>query len=143
MNTDKMKQAKPRYQFYTDKVTALTAEIAELKRHNTTFVLAELAVFVAMITCLVAYTLTSIGVLFIVLAVISFAVYYFIRQVDAGKNYKADECERLLKVYENELSYLNGDFMSNYQKCEKIDVKKRFSIKKFGRFNKKHYLCTH
>ena len=98
------------YQFYTDKVAALTAEIVKLKRHNTTFVLAELAAFVAMLASLVAYTLTSIGVLFIILAVISFAVYYFIRQVDAGKNYKADECERLLKVYENELSYLNGDF---------------------------------
>ena len=34
--------------------------------------------------------------------------------------------------------------MSNFQKCEKIDAqKKRFPIKKFGRFNKKHYLCTH
>ena len=98
------------HQFYTDKVAALTTEIAELKCHNTTFVLAELAAFVAMLASLVAYTLTSIGVLFIILAVISFAVYYFIRQVDAGKNYKADECERLLKVYENELSYLNGDF---------------------------------
>ena len=98
------------YQFYTDKVAALTAEIVELKCHNTTFVLAELAAFVAMLASLVAYTLTSIGVLFIILAVISFAVYYFIRQVDAGKNYKADECERLLKVYENERSYLNGDF---------------------------------
>lgn len=30
------------YQFYTDKVAALTAEIVKLKRHNTTFVLAEL-----------------------------------------------------------------------------------------------------
>ena len=98
------------HQFYTDKVAALTTEIAELKCHNTTFVLAELAAFVAMLASLVAYTLTSIGVLFIILAVISFAIYYFIRQVDAGKNYKADECERLLKVYENELSYLNGDF---------------------------------
>ena len=87
------------HQFYTDKVAALTTEIAELKCHNTTFVLAELAAFVAMLASLVAYTLTSIGVLFIILAVISFAVYYFIRQVDAGKNYKADECERLLKVY--------------------------------------------
>ena len=80
------------HQFYTDKVAALTTEIAELKCHNTTFVLAELAAFVAMLASLVAYTLTSIGVLFIILAVISFAVYYFIRQVDAGKNYKADEC---------------------------------------------------
>ena len=89
------------HQFYTDKVAALTTEIAELKchnTHNTTFVLAELAAFVAMLASLVAYTLTSIGVLFIILAVISFAVYYFIRQVDAGKNYKADECERLLKL---------------------------------------------
>ena len=75
------------HQFYTDKVAALTTEIAELKCHNTTFVLAELAAFVAMLASLVAYTLTSIGVLFIILAVISFAVYYFIRQ-----------------------SYLNGDF---------------------------------
>lgn len=98
------------YQFYTDKVAALTAEIVKLKRHNTTFVLAELAAFVAMLASIVAYTLTSIGILFVILAVISFAVYYFIRQVDVGKNYKADECERLLKVYENELSYLNSDF---------------------------------
>ena len=98
------------YQFYTDKVAALTAEIADLRRHNMTFVLAELAAFVAMLACLVAYTLTSVGVLFVVLAVIFFAVYYFIRRVDAGNNHRADECERLLKVYENELSYLNGDF---------------------------------
>ena len=101
---------KTRYKFYTDKVAALTTEIVELKCHNTTFVLAELAAFVAMLASLVAYTLTSVGVLFVILAVFFFAVYYFIRQVDAGKNYKADECERLLKVYENELSYLNGDF---------------------------------
>ena len=45
MNTSNMKRAKPLHQFYTDKVAALTAEIAELKRHNTTFVLAELAAF--------------------------------------------------------------------------------------------------
>ena len=116
------------HQFYTDKVAALTAEIAELKRHNTTFVLAELAAFVAMLASLVAYTLTSIGVLFIILAVISFAVYYFIRQVDAGKNYKADECERLLKVYENELSYLNGDF-SGFDAGEKyIDPRHPFTF---------------
>ena len=31
---------KTRYKFYTDKVAALTTEIAELKCHNTTFVLA-------------------------------------------------------------------------------------------------------
>lgn len=43
------------YQFYTDKVAALTAEIVKLKRHNTTFVLAELAAFVAMLASLVAY----------------------------------------------------------------------------------------
>ena len=49
MNTSNMKRAKPLHQFYTDKVAALTAEIAELKRHNTTFVLAELAAFVAML----------------------------------------------------------------------------------------------
>lgn len=73
------------YQFYTDKVAALTAEIVKLKRHNTTFVLAELAAFVAMLASIVAYTLTSIGILFVILAVISFAVYYFIRQVDVGK----------------------------------------------------------
>ena len=60
MNTSNMKRAKPLHQFYTDKVAALTAEIAELKRHNTTFVLAELAAFVAMLASLVAYTLTSI-----------------------------------------------------------------------------------
>ena len=128
MNTSNMKRAKPLHQFYTDKVAALTAEIAELKRHNTTFVLAELAAFVAMLASLVAYTLTSIGVLFIILAVISFAVYYFIRQVDAGKNYKADECERLLKVYENELSYLNGDF-SGFDAGEKyIDPRHPFTF---------------
>ena len=28
-------------------------------------------------------------------------------------------------------------------RLRKIDVKKQFPIKKFGRFNKKHYLCTH
>ncbi len=32
---------------------------------------------------------------------------------------------------------------SFYFKSNKIDVKKQFPIKKFGRFNKKHYLCTH
>lgn len=73
------------YQFYTDKVAALTAEIVKLKRHNTTFVLAELAAFVSMLASLVAYTLTSIGILFVILAVIFFIVYYCIRQVDAGK----------------------------------------------------------
>ena len=82
---------KTRYKFYTDKVAALTTEIVELKCHNTTFVLAELAAFVAMLASLVAYTLTSVGVLFVILAVFFFAVYYFIRQVDAEKNYKADE----------------------------------------------------
>ena len=59
------------HQFYTDKVAALTTEIAELKCHNTTFVLAELAAFVAMLASLVAYTLTSIGVLFIILGLTS------------------------------------------------------------------------
>ena len=138
---------KTRYQFYTDKVAALTAEIAEQKRHNTTFVLAELAAFVAMFASLVAYTLTSTGVLFIILAVIFFTVYYFIRQVDARKNHKADECERLLKVYENELSYLNGDF-SCFDTGEKyIDPRHPFTFDMdiFGAeslFNRKNIKVT-
>jgi hypothetical protein len=98
------------HQFYIDKVAALTTEIAELKRHNTTFVLAELTAFVAMLVSLLVYILTSLGILLIIIAVIFFAVYYFIRQVDASKSYQAEQCEQLIKVYENELLYMNGDF---------------------------------
>lgn len=48
------------YQFYTDKVAALTAEIVKLKRHNTTFVLAELAAFVESVEGRAGKVLTSL-----------------------------------------------------------------------------------
>jgi len=98
------------HQFYSNKVTELSAEIAALKQHAAAFILAELTAFGAMLACLVTYTVTSVGMLWLVLAAVFVIIYFLIRQKDAAKSRKADECERLLKVYQNELSYLSGDF---------------------------------
>ncbi len=98
------------HQFYSNQVTELSAEIAALKQHTTAFILAELAAFGAMLACLVAYTVTHVGWLWLALAAVFVVIYFLIRRKDAAKSRKADECERLQKVYQNELKYLGGDF---------------------------------
>jgi len=96
--------------FYSEKIVALTDSITVLRRYNTTFVLTELGAFVAMLACLVVYTITFTGIPWLILAGFFLLGYYTIRSVDSSKSRKVAECERKLRVYQNELSYLNGDF---------------------------------
>ncbi len=97
-------------QFYTGQVSALKAEITALRRYNSTFIVAELLAFAAMTGSLVAFTITDLGFWLLLLAAVFVVVYFVLRRVDALRNGRADERERMQKVYQRELSYLDGDY---------------------------------
>lgn len=96
--------------FYTDRIDALTADINRLTRHTHLVVVLELTAIALAILFVVAYASWSGGVVSLGLAVILLAVYMAIRLKDVRNSSLAKQKESIRRVYQREVSYLDGDF---------------------------------
>lgn len=95
---------------YEERTVALAEEITILKRHNSLFVIVELAAFFLMLGSLAIYISSDNGSWWLIMAASFLAAYLLTRRKDILKNSRANECEKLLKVYQNEQNYLAGNF---------------------------------
>lgn len=96
------------YQHHVDKYTG---HVASLKRMNTTFVLGELLSFfalVAFIVCCLALDGNTRG--WLVAALAALVVYFVVRHFDDKNRERIEHLQALLKVYQNEIKSLHGDF---------------------------------
>ena len=96
---------------YQQRAAECAAEAAALKRKNSGFVVGELLSFGGLMACLVCYfaiegdSRLGRGVAFLCLA-----AYFAIRRLDDKNKEKAERLSALLKVYEDEVKALEGDF---------------------------------
>ena len=96
---------------YQHHVNKYTGNIAALKRMNTTFVMGELLSFcalVAFIVCCLALDGNTRG--WMVAALAAMVVYFVVRHFDDKNRERIEHLQALLKVYQNEIKALHGDF---------------------------------
>lgn len=96
------------YQHHVDKYIA---HVASLKRLNTTFVMGELLSFsalVAFIVCCLALDGHTRG--WLVAALAALVVYFVVRHFDDKNRERIEHLQALLKVYQDEIKALHGDF---------------------------------
>lgn len=97
---------KDSYQQYVDKYAA---EVAELKRKNSGFVMGELLSFAGIIAFMVCYFALD-GNHWLVEAVVALVVYFLVRHFDDKNKEQIAHLSALLAVCQDELKALQGDF---------------------------------
>lgn len=99
-------------EFYTDKTCHLETKIRELKQKNRYFIGGEITSFLLFIA-FVAFFATFDGQLVTgTVAVVSLLAYILIRRMDVRNSARIDYLTDVQSVYQKELSYVNGDFIS-------------------------------
>ena len=96
--------------FYISQVERLTADISRRERSSKLFVVAELLVFAAVVTAVVAYASWQGGWMAVIGGVAAVAVFFRVRQADVANDEAIKDMEDLRSVYRKELAYLDGDF---------------------------------
>lgn len=97
-------------QFYTERIDALTVDINHLTRHSQLVVVLELVAIALAIFFVVAYASWGGGIMSLGMAVILFAVYLAIRLKDVRNSSLAEQKVSIRRVYQREVSYLDGDY---------------------------------
>ena len=96
---------------YQHHVSLYTAEVATLKRKNSTFIMGELFFFAAMVACVVCYFSLDGDTAEWLWGALAFLVGYFlVRHQDDKNKLRIEHLSALLKVYQDELKALAGDF---------------------------------
>ena len=96
-------------ELYTERIKTLTDEIYQLNRHNRLVVVLELTAIALAIGCIVAYTIW-ISIIALVVAALFVAAYVAIRWRDSSNSRLSEQKESIRRVYQKEVSYLDGDF---------------------------------
>jgi hypothetical protein len=114
-------------QYYTDRTSALCDAIAVLKRKSHFFIGGEITSFLLVILFIVVYTVEpKVG--YPLLAFASLIAYIVIRRIDVSNGEKMEEYGSLLKVCQNEIRYIDGDF-SAFDKGERyVNAKHEYSF---------------
>lgn len=113
--------------YYTQAIDYSDAK-DRLEKKNTSFILAEIASFVCLIGCLVAYTVVEMSAYWLLLPVALFMVYLVIRKRDAMNNQLMERYEDLSNVYRKELGYLANHFSDFDAGDRYIDAHHDFSF---------------
>ena len=101
-------ELKESYQHSVDKYAV---EVAALKRKNSGFVAGELVFFAAMLACVVCYfALDGDTAKWLWGAVAFLLAYFLVRHQDDKNKLRIEHLSALLKVYQDELKALDGDF---------------------------------
>ena len=127
---------------YSANANSLTADISRLKRRNGFFLAAELTTFVAAITAVATFTVWG-GTIWLVIAAIILAAYITTRRADTANSQRIELQESRLKVYQNELKYLDGDFSPFDDGSRYSDPKHPFTFDMdiFGPLSLYHRIC--
>ncbi|MFZ1237257.1 MAG: DNA mismatch repair protein MutS [Prevotella sp.] len=96
--------------FYNTQLQRIGIEIGLLKKKSRFYVAGEIMAFMLFLGLLVLYTLVHWGAIVLLLALLSFVSYIFIRHFDVINDQYIHDLDALHKVYQNELLYLDGDF---------------------------------
>ena len=97
-------------ELYRERITELTAEIKQLNKYNHLMVILELLAVALAVICVVFYTTWDGGIVSLIGAVLSIALYIAIRWKDSKNSRLSEEKESMRNVYQKELAYLHGDY---------------------------------
>ena len=97
-------------ELYRERITDLTAEIKQLNKYNHLMVVLELLTVALAVICVVLYTTWGGGIVSLIGAALSIALYIAIRWKDSKNSRLSEEKESLRNVYQKELAYLHGDY---------------------------------
>ena len=101
-------ELKEHYQQYVDNYSA---EVATLKRKNSGFVAGELLLFGGMLVCIVCYfALDGDAGRWLWGAALALLAYFKVRHLDDKNKERIEHLSSLLKVCQDELKALEGDF---------------------------------
>lgn len=115
-------------QFYIERISILSEEIALLKGNSRKMTIWLLLSFLAMVLFVVSYFAWDGGILSLALAVVFLALYLFVRRKDTFYTESVEKKAKIKKVYQNELSYLNGDFSCFSSGEQYIDPHHEFTL---------------
>ena len=97
-------------ELYRERITELTAEIKQLNKYNHLMVVLELLAVALAVICVVLYTTWEGGIVSLIGAALSIALYIAIRWKDSKNSRLSEEKESMRNVYQKELAYLHGDY---------------------------------
>ena len=90
-------------ELYRERITELTAEIKQLNKYNHLMVILELLAVALAVICVVFYTTWDGGIVSLIGAVLSIALYIAIRWKDSKNSRLSVEKESMCNVYQKEL----------------------------------------
>ena len=134
-------ELKEHYQQYVDNYSA---EVATLKRKNSGFVAGELLLFGGMLVCIVCYfALDGDAGRWLWGAALALLAYFNVRHLDDKNKERIEHLSSLLKVCQDELKALEGDFSPFEQGYQYQDPKHpyAFDLDVFGRDSLFHRIC--
>lgn len=115
-------------ELYRERITELTAEIKQLNKYNHLMVVLELLAVALAIICVVLYTTWDGGIVSMIGAALSIALYIAIRWKDSKNSRLSEEKESMCNVYQKELAYLHGDYSGFSSGEQYINPHHEFSL---------------
>ena len=115
-------------ELYRERITELTAEIKQLNKYNHLMVVLELLAVALAVICVVLYTTWEGGIVSLIGAALSIALYIAIRWKDSKNSRLSEEKESMRNVYQKELAYLHGDYSGFSSGEQYINPHHEFSL---------------
>ena len=115
-------------ELYRERITELTAEIKQLNKYNHLMVVLELLAVALAVICVVLYTTWEGGIVSLIGAALSIALYIGIRWKDSKNSRLSVEKESMCNVYQKELAYLHGDYSGFSSGEQYINPHHEFSL---------------
>lgn len=115
-------------ELYRERITELTAEIKQLNKYNHLMVVLELLAVALAVICVVLYTTWEGGIVSLIGAALSIALYIAIRWKDSKNSRLSVEKESMRNVYQKELAYLHGDYSGFSSGEQYINPHHEFSL---------------
>ena len=115
-------------ELYRERITELTAEIKQLNKYNHLIVILELLAVALAVICVVLYTTWEGGIVSLIGAALSIALYIAIRWKDSKNSRLSVEKESMCNVYQKELAYLHGDYSGFSSGEQYINPHHEFSL---------------
>ena len=115
-------------ELYRERITELTAEIKQLNKYNHLMVVLELLAVALAVICVVLYTAWEGGIVSLIGAALSIALYIAIRWKDSKNSRLSEEKESMCNVYQKELAYLHGDYSGFSSGEQYINPHHEFSL---------------
>lgn len=132
---------KTSYQQHVDKYAS---EVAALKRKNNGFITGELLLFGAMLAFVVCYiTIDEANSHWLWGAALSLIAYFQVRRLDDKNKERIEHLSALMRVYQNELTAMDGDFSPFEQGNQYQNPQHPYSLDLdvFGRDSLFHRIC--